>query len=206
MHSTQTRSPRSPMLLSKAVRIWLRSSATHQSCSSIQNFVLTYVYTSSILYTTNILQLYYTGAGPAGSAEEEFPDPNNLQKMRRSIENAEHVGLFRHHARFTPDTSPDKPLFPRSPSRGYYDRPAKADLSPTKKNTPPPTPALPTTQLVKVDTASPTDAFACRTERVPAPKTREHITFHTTSSSLMPAHANIFCYRSLRSQARSSLP
>jgi hypothetical protein len=42
-------------------------------------------------------KLYYTLNGPhpslAGS-EETFPEPDNASKMKRSCENAEHVGLF----------------------------------------------------------------------------------------------------------------
>ncbi|SPQ22724.1 f8625fbd-b7d2-42f0-902b-fa845fd9621f [Thermothielavioides terrestris] len=42
-------------------------------------------------------KLYYTTNGPRpdlAGQEEEFPGPDNLSKMRRSCENAEHVGLF----------------------------------------------------------------------------------------------------------------
>ncbi|WEW61862.1 hypothetical protein PRK78_007359 [Emydomyces testavorans] len=39
-------------------------------------------------------KLFYTGTGPLAGAEECFPGPDNPSKMRRSVENAEHVGLF----------------------------------------------------------------------------------------------------------------
>ena len=40
------------------------------------------------------LQLFTTGTGPDAGEEEGFPGPDNPSKMRRSVENAEHVGLF----------------------------------------------------------------------------------------------------------------
>ncbi|KAL1899482.1 hypothetical protein Sste5346_002881 [Sporothrix stenoceras] len=45
-------------------------------------------------------KLYYTISGPnpeLASREEEFPGPDNPSKMKRSCENAEHVGLFTPH-------------------------------------------------------------------------------------------------------------
>ncbi|KAI9741868.1 MAG: hypothetical protein M1834_000256 [Cirrosporium novae-zelandiae] len=39
-------------------------------------------------------KLFHTGTGPLAGTEEEFPKPDNIMKMRRSVENAEHVGLF----------------------------------------------------------------------------------------------------------------
>ncbi|KAH6604093.1 meiosis mei2 [Trichoderma cornu-damae] len=42
-------------------------------------------------------KLYYTSNGPTpdvAGQEEPFPDPDNQSKMKRSCENAEHVGLF----------------------------------------------------------------------------------------------------------------
>ncbi|KAL1960010.1 hypothetical protein VTO42DRAFT_678 [Malbranchea cinnamomea] len=39
-------------------------------------------------------KLFYTGTGPLAGTEERFPGPDNPSKMRRSVENAEHVGLF----------------------------------------------------------------------------------------------------------------
>ena len=37
-------------------------------------------------------KLFRTGAGPLVGTEEQFPGPDNPSKMRRSVENAEHVG------------------------------------------------------------------------------------------------------------------
>lgn len=44
---------------------------------------------------TNTGQLYYTSNGPMpdlAGQEEPFPEPDNQSKMKRSCENAEHVG------------------------------------------------------------------------------------------------------------------
>lgn len=43
----------------------------------------------------NWSQLYFTSNGPMpelAGQEEPFPDPDNQSKMKRSCENAEHVG------------------------------------------------------------------------------------------------------------------
>jgi hypothetical protein len=43
------------------------------------------------------LKLYYTSNGPLpdlAGQEEAFPAPDNQSKMKRSCENAEHVGTF----------------------------------------------------------------------------------------------------------------
>ncbi|KAI9844093.1 MAG: hypothetical protein M1837_005807 [Sclerophora amabilis] len=39
-------------------------------------------------------KIFYTGPGPMAGTEDVFPGPDNPSKMRRSVENAEHVGLF----------------------------------------------------------------------------------------------------------------
>ncbi|KAL3469388.1 meiosis protein MEI2 [Aspergillus californicus] len=39
-------------------------------------------------------KIFHTGNGPLSGTEDRFPGPDNPSKMRRSIENAEHVGLF----------------------------------------------------------------------------------------------------------------
>ncbi|KAL2830632.1 RNA recognition motif 2-domain-containing protein [Aspergillus pseudoustus] len=39
-------------------------------------------------------KIFHTGNGPLAGTEDRFPGPDNPSKMRRSIENAEHVGLF----------------------------------------------------------------------------------------------------------------
>ncbi|KAI9761197.1 MAG: hypothetical protein M1840_001997 [Geoglossum simile] len=38
--------------------------------------------------------IFHTGNHPLAGQEDEFPGPDNPSKMRRSVENAEHVGLF----------------------------------------------------------------------------------------------------------------
>ena len=37
-------------------------------------------------------KIYHTGTGPLAGTEDKFPGPDNPSKMRRSVENAEHVG------------------------------------------------------------------------------------------------------------------
>ncbi|KAL4877640.1 hypothetical protein BJY04DRAFT_209739 [Aspergillus karnatakaensis] len=39
-------------------------------------------------------KIFHTGTGALAGTEDRFPGPDNPSKMRRSIENAEHVGLF----------------------------------------------------------------------------------------------------------------
>lgn len=39
------------------------------------------------------IQIFITGPGPLAGTEDRFPGPDNPSKMRRSIENAEHVGM-----------------------------------------------------------------------------------------------------------------
>ncbi|KAI9749630.1 MAG: hypothetical protein M1815_002374 [Lichina confinis] len=39
-------------------------------------------------------KVFHTGTGPLAGTEDKFPGPDNNSKMRRSIENAAHVGLF----------------------------------------------------------------------------------------------------------------
>ncbi|KAL8923402.1 MAG: hypothetical protein Q9172_003151 [Xanthocarpia lactea] len=41
-----------------------------------------------------IIEIFRTGDDPMAGSEEPFPGPDNPSKMRRSVENAEHVGLF----------------------------------------------------------------------------------------------------------------
>ena len=47
-----------------------------------------------LLLLTDIAQLYRTGRGVDAGTEEEFPQPDNHAKLRRSCDNAEHVGLY----------------------------------------------------------------------------------------------------------------
>lgn len=51
-------------------------------------------YNTSSLACANTSQLFVTGSGSDAGDEEHFPGPDNPSKMRRSVENAEHVGLF----------------------------------------------------------------------------------------------------------------
>ena len=44
-------------------------------------------------YST-IWQIFHTGFGPLAGTEDRFPGPDNPSKMRRSVENAEHVGIY----------------------------------------------------------------------------------------------------------------
>lgn len=37
-------------------------------------------------------KIFHTGTGPLAGTEDRFPGPDNPSKMRRSIENAEHIG------------------------------------------------------------------------------------------------------------------
>ncbi|KAI9796807.1 MAG: hypothetical protein M1833_005950 [Piccolia ochrophora] len=39
-------------------------------------------------------KIFHTGTSPLAGKEDAFPCPDNPSKMRRSVENAEHVGLF----------------------------------------------------------------------------------------------------------------
>jgi hypothetical protein len=39
-------------------------------------------------------QIFRTGNRPDAGEEEDFPLPDNASKMRRSVENAEHVGQY----------------------------------------------------------------------------------------------------------------
>lgn len=43
---------------------------------------------------TNVYQLFFARGHPNAGQEEKFPDPDNPSKMRRSVENAEHIGLY----------------------------------------------------------------------------------------------------------------
>lgn len=42
----------------------------------------------------NSQQIFHTGKGPLAGTEDTFPGPDNPSKMRRSVENAEHVGQY----------------------------------------------------------------------------------------------------------------
>jgi hypothetical protein len=47
-----------------------------------------------IVLLLTFLQLFAAGNVPNAGQEEPFPEPDNVSKMRRSVENAEHVGLY----------------------------------------------------------------------------------------------------------------
>lgn len=74
---------------------------------------------------TQVMQLYFTSNGPLpelAGQEEPFPEPDNQSKMKRSCENAEHVG---------------QSLFvfasPRSDSRQASSHPMRVSTSVTSK-------------------------------------------------------------------------
>lgn len=39
-------------------------------------------------------KIFHTGTGSLAGTEDRFPGPDNPSKMRRSIENAEHIGQY----------------------------------------------------------------------------------------------------------------
>jgi hypothetical protein len=60
---------------------------------------------------------------PRAGEEDEFPPPDNPSKMRRSVENAEHVGMAIFCLYFSMPYSPTLGLFaPRSGQRGRDDQ------------------------------------------------------------------------------------
>ncbi|KAI1617806.1 RNA recognition motif 2-domain-containing protein [Exophiala viscosa] len=86
-------------------------------------------------------KLYVAGNVPNAGQEEKFPGPDNASKMRRSVENAEHVGLYIPEklalALRNPNPNPNtRPAFPEpQPPRpvarferpqGFYLPPARA--------------------------------------------------------------------------------
>ncbi len=166
--------------LFKAKTAWSRSSETLPSCSNIQPSVPRHeAPILDIDVKLTVLQLYIAGNVPDAGQEEKFPTPDNHSKMRRSVENAEHVGLYiprtlapavRH-----PDQSPPLEFGRRflrrtaKPSEtrrrnGFYLPPARGDtLYPSEvPDSPPPRPSprrrRPVSSLV--DTNSPYDPFA----------------------------------------------
>ena len=77
------------------------------------------------------LQLYRTGRGADAGAEEDFPKPDNHAKLKRSCDNAEHVGLYLPEpptaspGNFTPTYGPSTLPPPRNQrAGGNYTRPA----------------------------------------------------------------------------------
>lgn len=51
-------------------------------------------YVTINLGISNDDQIFRTGRHPGAGEEEDFPLPDNASKMRRSVENAEHVGQY----------------------------------------------------------------------------------------------------------------
>jgi hypothetical protein len=52
---------------------------------------------NSLLDASGVLliqKIFILGDAPHGGMEDEFPGPDNASKMRRSVENAEHVGMY----------------------------------------------------------------------------------------------------------------
>jgi hypothetical protein len=68
---------------------------------------------------TDLLQLFFTYPHPSAGADEEFPLPDNLQKMQRSVQNAETVGLF------IPQGAPVSTNRQLSRRRGYMPAPLR---------------------------------------------------------------------------------
>jgi hypothetical protein len=71
-----------------------RSSATVQLCWNIHLTGPRYGTHRLILAWTYVAKIFYTGSHPRAGEEEDFPLPDNASKMRRSVENAEHVGKY----------------------------------------------------------------------------------------------------------------
>lgn len=158
----------------------MRSSETHLSCSSTPTSVPRYVFESSICWQLLIVQqLFHIDPHPLAGREEQFPGPNNLQKMRRSIDNAETVGLLKPSRGPRGGRHNGRMAFPPPARRGfYYDAPARVNnfVGPQARNyltyptrpraiqnliTPPPTPfivgSVNTRTVVPLNTAQ--DAF-----------------------------------------------
>ncbi|KEF61751.1 uncharacterized protein A1O9_03321 [Exophiala aquamarina CBS 119918] len=103
-------------------------------------------------------KLYYPTGHPNAGQEEKFPDPDNPSKMRRSVENAEHVGLY-------PSRLIQSSLDPPAvvPSR----TPGCMNCSEEKRTRflPPARAPKPVPSTVFVDTSSPLDPFSGKITR-----------------------------------------
>ena len=127
------------------------------------------------------LQLFFAGNHIHAGQEEKFPGPDNHSKMRRSVENAEHVGLFAPsryidlHWYLMPNpgalaSGRGRPLrrtdtfdYEGPRRRGVYLPPARAYLgSPEARNIPQHLSPNRRQGPVLVDTRSPFDPFAGR--------------------------------------------
>jgi hypothetical protein len=79
------------------------------------------VRSSSVAITpANHLQIFFTGKHARAGEEEPFPSPDNASKMRRSVENAEHVGMFKRPT-FIIFTNPSLGLFAPRAGQHYRD-------------------------------------------------------------------------------------
>ena len=166
--------------LSKAKTAWSKNSETLPSCLNIQPSVPRHeAPILGIVAELTVLQLYIAGNVPDAGQEEKFPTPDNHSKMRRSVENAEHVGLYLPRT-FAPAVRHPEPSSPKTRRRvlrrtakpsvearrrnGFYLPPARGDtLYPSEvPDSPPPRPSprrrRPVSSLV--DTNSPYDPFA----------------------------------------------
>ncbi|KAK6379847.1 hypothetical protein LTS17_005921 [Exophiala oligosperma] len=114
-------------------------------------------------------KLFVAGNVPDAGQEEKFPTPDNHSKMRRSVENAEHVGLYlprsmgprnprnMNHPKFQPRNRRMRRAGPFN-ANGVYLPPARvANLA---QFTPPSSPDSQTPGKYLVDTKSPFDAFS----------------------------------------------
>ncbi|KIW75843.1 hypothetical protein Z517_10588 [Fonsecaea pedrosoi CBS 271.37] len=173
--SPQIRLPRSLMLPFKERIVLSRSFETLPSCLSTLAFAPR--------------QLFVAGNVQNAGQEEKFPEPDNHSKMRRSVENAEHVGLYlplRLNPGWYPVPNPGAAAFRRRrPMRrtgrfnvaeivrnGVYMPPARANKPTT--SSPPKASAnktSPTRRRVPffIDTRNPYDPFAGRPRRTFSP-------------------------------------
>ncbi|KIW71261.1 hypothetical protein, variant 1 [Phialophora macrospora] len=129
-------------------------------------------------------KLFIAGNFPNAGQEEKFPEPDNQSKMRRSVENAEHVGLFvphraDHNLRYPQPCAPALAFHQRTPflrrtgnvnlednrRRGVYLPPARVvKPDPMGSKDFPNHPSSPTHRQIPflVDTRSPYDPFSGR--------------------------------------------
>jgi len=82
-----------------------------------------------VVTQANTPQLYRTGNGPDAGTEDAFPKPDNHAKLKRSCDNAEHVGLYLPESPispggFIPAQGPATIPAPRNQrAGGFYTRP-----------------------------------------------------------------------------------
>jgi len=112
---------------SKAKTVSYRSSETRLSCWSTQLSDQRYVhgFQSFCFASADTLQLYITGPSSDAGQEEKFPAPDNPSKMRRSVENAEHVGLYK-PTKFSPRKSSPRSYKGARSHRAQWQAPARA--------------------------------------------------------------------------------